>query len=84
MRSRQRQLLSGSEDGTLRLWDVRTLPSYHPLVSTLRLWDVRTFSSTITPTLTLALTLTPILTLILTLTRRQLHRRQQLVPFLNI
>ena len=31
VRSRQRQLLSGSEDGTLRLWDVRTFSSTHVL-----------------------------------------------------
>ena len=31
VRSRQRQLLSGSEDGTLRLWDVRNFSSTHVL-----------------------------------------------------
>ena len=31
LRSRQRQLLSGSEDGTLRLWDVRNFSSTHVL-----------------------------------------------------
>ena len=31
VRSKQQQLLSGSEDGTLRLWDVRTFSSTHVL-----------------------------------------------------